>query len=63
MKLTAYDKEGRRVWTLTRPEDLLLRAETFNLPEWWSWDRPGTTMRIVAEFDDGSWTDYTKECN
>ena len=62
MKLTAYNAKGERIWTLTRPEDLLLTAETFNLPNWWSWDRPGTTMRIVARFDDGSEHVYTREC-
>ena len=58
MKLTAYDKDGRQVWTMRRKEDLLLNASTFQLPEWWTWERPGATVRIKAEFDDGTWTVY-----
>ena len=59
MKLTAYNRHGEVTWTMTRKEDLLMNASTFNLPDWWSWDRPGTTVRIEAEFDDGTWTNYT----
>lgn len=59
MKLIGYDRHGRQAWTMTRKEDLLMTASTFTLPEWWTWERPGTTVRIVAKFDDGSEHTYT----
>ena len=58
MKLTAYDREGKQVWMMVRKEDLLVNAKTFKLPEWWTWDRPGRTVSIKAEFDDGTWTTF-----
>ena len=59
MTLTGYDRHGKRAWIMKRPEDLLVNAKTFELPDWWTWERPGTTVRIRVDFDDNTWTEYT----